>query len=222
MMPKLIALARRRTFGSMPFDRHAEHLRRGHGVDVEAFVEGLHELRDVGHVREHAQLDLAVVGGDELVALLGDEGAADAAAFLGADRDVLQVRLGRGEPAGGGRGERVVGVHPPRLRMDVAGERVGVGGFQLCQLPPVDDSCARSARPPAPRSSSTFTSVDHCPVLVFLPPGEPHLAVEDVAELFGGADVEFLARRARRSPLRPPPPSAQSFRRGARGSAGRP
>ncbi len=74
-------------------DRHAEHFRRGHGVDVEPVGEGLDELRDVGDVREHAQLDLAVVGGDELAALLGDEGAADGAALLGAHRDVLQVGL---------------------------------------------------------------------------------------------------------------------------------
>ena len=33
--------------------------------------------RVLGDVREQPQLDLAVVGGDELVARLGDEGAAD-------------------------------------------------------------------------------------------------------------------------------------------------
>ena len=121
------------------FDRHAEHLGRGHRVDVEPVLERFHELRDVGHVREHAELDLAVVGGDELVPLVGDEGAADRAAFLGADRDVLQVRLGGGEPAGRGRGERVVGVDAAGLRVDVAGDRVGVGGLQLRELPPVDD-----------------------------------------------------------------------------------
>ena len=44
-------------------------------------------------VRQHAQLDLRVVGRDQHVAGLGDERAADLAAELGADRDVLQVRI---------------------------------------------------------------------------------------------------------------------------------
>ena len=48
---------------------------------------------------QHAQLDLAVVGGDELVPAFGDEGRADLAALLGADRNVLQVGIGRGEAA---------------------------------------------------------------------------------------------------------------------------
>ena len=78
--------------------------RRRHGVDVEAVGEGLPQLRDVGDMGEHAQLDLAVVGRDQLVPGVGDEGGADLAALLGADRDVLQVRLGRGQPPGRGRG----------------------------------------------------------------------------------------------------------------------
>jgi hypothetical protein len=42
-------------------------------------------------VRHDAQLDLGVVGGDDAVAGPGDEGLADLAPLLGADRDVLQV-----------------------------------------------------------------------------------------------------------------------------------
>ena len=91
--------------------RHAEHLRRGHGVDVEAVAEGLLQRLDVGDLGEQPQLDLRIVGGDELVARRRDEGAADLAAFLGADRDVLQVRLGGREPAGRRRGQRVARVH---------------------------------------------------------------------------------------------------------------
>jgi hypothetical protein len=76
-------------------------------VNVEPVAEGLLQLRiDVGDMGEHAQLDLAVVGRDQLVALLGDEGLADLAAFLGADRDVLQVRVGGGQPPGRGRRQR--------------------------------------------------------------------------------------------------------------------
>jgi hypothetical protein len=110
-MPKLIALARRAS-RRHALDRHAEHLRRGHGVDVEAFGEGLLQLRDVADVGQQAQLDLAVVGADQHFARLGDEGLADLAAFLGADRDVLQVGIGGGQPPGRRRRQRVGGVHP--------------------------------------------------------------------------------------------------------------
>ena len=54
MMPKLIALARRRTCGSMPGHGKVEHFARRHGVNVEALGEGLAQLRNVGHVGEHA------------------------------------------------------------------------------------------------------------------------------------------------------------------------
>jgi hypothetical protein len=41
MMPKLIALALRRTIGSMPSTGTPKTWRSGHGVDVLALVEGL-------------------------------------------------------------------------------------------------------------------------------------------------------------------------------------
>ena len=88
---------------------------------------------------EHAKLDLAVVGGDQPLALVGDEGLADGAAFARAHRDVLQIRLERRQPAGGGGGERVGGVHAARLGMDVGGQRVGIGALQLGEQAPVEN-----------------------------------------------------------------------------------
>ena len=76
-------------------------------MNVEPIGKCLLELRNIGDVSEHAQLDLRIVGRDQLVALFGDEGGADFAAFLGADRDVLQVGIGRGEPARRGRSQRI-------------------------------------------------------------------------------------------------------------------
>ena len=69
----------------------------------------------LGQVREHAELDLRVVGRDQHVAGVGDERAADLAAELGADRDVLQVRIAAAQAAGGG--DRLVeaGVHAAGL-----------------------------------------------------------------------------------------------------------
>ena len=52
-------------------------------------------------VRQDAQLDLAVVRAEQQVARLGHEGLADAPALRGADRDVLQVRVGDAEAPGG-------------------------------------------------------------------------------------------------------------------------
>jgi hypothetical protein len=50
-------------------DRHVEHLRCGHGVNVQTIRESLLELRNVGDMGQHAQLDLAVVCRHQLVAL---------------------------------------------------------------------------------------------------------------------------------------------------------
>ena len=101
MMPKLIALALRRTIGSMPSTGTPKTW-----LAVMAWMslpswKACFEGLDVGDVGEQAQLDLRVVDGEQLVALLGHEGAADLAALLGAHRDVLQIGIGRGEPAGG-------------------------------------------------------------------------------------------------------------------------
>ena len=108
-------------------------------MNVEALAERLLQRLDAGDLGEEPQLDLRIVGGDELHPRRGDEGAADLAAVLGADRDVLQVRIGRRQPPGRGRGERVVGVHAVRRRIDEARQRVGIGRFQLRHLPPVEN-----------------------------------------------------------------------------------
>ena len=106
MIPKLTIFATLRSSfvsvaGSLPSTSAA--VRR---VDVLAARERLAQLRLAGDVREDPQLDLRVVGREQPVALLGDEGRADLAPELGADRDRLQVRVRRREPAG--RGDRLV------------------------------------------------------------------------------------------------------------------
>jgi hypothetical protein len=72
-------------------------------VQVLAGREGLLEPGVVGQVGHDPHLDLAVVGGHQaLEARPGDEALADLAALLGADRDVLQVRVVAGQPPGRG------------------------------------------------------------------------------------------------------------------------
>ena len=67
---------------------------------------------------------------------------ADLAAFLGADRDVLQVGVGRGQPAGRGRRHREGGVHAAGARVDLRLQRVGIGASSA--------SRAGASRAPAP------------------------------------------------------------------------
>ena len=65
-------------------------------VEVLAGAERLDQALVAGQVRHDPHLDLAVVGRHQrLVPLADDEDLADAAALLGADRHVLQVRVGR-------------------------------------------------------------------------------------------------------------------------------
>ena len=118
---------------------------------------------------------------------------ADLAALLGADRDVLQVGIGGGEPAGGGGGQREGGVHPAGLRIDVAGQRIGVGALQLGELAPVEDH-------PRQRVALLGQILQHATrrwtrrrSWSCLPPGKPHLAEQDVADLLGAAEIERLA-----------------------------
>ena len=71
--------------------------------------EGLDEPLVAGQVRHDPHLDLAVVRAHQALERPGgvgadDEAAADPAALLGADRDVLQVGVGRAEPPGRGDG----------------------------------------------------------------------------------------------------------------------
>ena len=58
-------------FGAAPhfrrhaLDRHAEHFRCRHGVNVEPFLERILQRLDVGDMGEDAQLDLRIVGADQ-------------------------------------------------------------------------------------------------------------------------------------------------------------
>ncbi len=88
-------------------------------MDVLARCEGVDQRLVAREMRQHAQLDLRVVGRHQPVARRGDEGGADAAPFLAADGDVLQVRIGAREAAGRGRG------------IDQRRERVDVGRLEL-------------------------------------------------------------------------------------------
>ena len=52
----------------------------------------------------------------------------------------MQVGIGRGEAAGVGAGLHIGGMDAARFGVDVVLKRVGVGRFELGQLPPVEDA----------------------------------------------------------------------------------
>ena len=144
---------------------------------------------------EQTQFDLRVVGADQNVARLGDEGVADAAAFLGQDRDVLQVRIVRRQPPGGGDRLREAGMHAAGVGIDLLDQRVGIGGFQLLQLP-----ASRGSSPavptPGPPATATAEIMPQAPVFIRLPPGRPIQFDGAASPQLLGPDVEFETREA--------------------------
>ncbi|MBA7476206.1 hypothetical protein ES707_11588 [subsurface metagenome] len=161
-------------------------------MNVEAVLESLPELRDVGDLGQQAQFDLRIVGRHQLVAGRGDEGAANLAAVFGAHGDVLQVRLVRRQPARGGRRQRVGRVHAMGLRMHVIRQRIGIGRFQLGNLPPFQNLLREVV-------ALLGEVIEHlcrgrpCAGLGLGAAGKSHLAEDDVAELLRAADIDRLA-----------------------------
>src|SRR3954453_3179375 len=82
---------------------------------------------------DHPQLDLVVVGDQELPAGGGDEGATEATAFLAADRDVVEVGVLRAQPAGTRHGLVEAGVDTVVVG-DEDEEALAVGRAKLLDL----------------------------------------------------------------------------------------
>ncbi len=176
-----------------------EHLGGGEGVDVDPVLEGAAQFGDVGDMGKDAQFDLGIVEADEEAAFRGHESLTDAAAFLGADGDVLQVRVGRGEAPGVGPGDRVGGVDAARIGVDRLLQGVGVGRFELGDLAPVEDPRRqfRPLRVAVFQRGDVFQDVGAGaigPGLALLAAGNLQAVEEDLAQLLGGAHVELLAR----------------------------
>ena len=102
-------------------------------MHIVAVVVGLHQHLFTGEVGEDAQFDLGVVGTEQQPALLGQEGFADPAGELCADRDVLQVGIAAAQPAGGGDGLVEIGVHPAGFRLHQGRQGLHIGAEQLAE-----------------------------------------------------------------------------------------
>ena len=100
-------------------------------MDILPLREGRDEQRVGREVGHDAELDLGIVARDQPVTRRGDEGPADAAALLGPDRDVLEVRVRGGQAPGGRHGLVIARVHAPGAGIDLLRELLGVGRSEL-------------------------------------------------------------------------------------------
>jgi hypothetical protein len=177
-------------------ERHAEHLGRGLGVDVDPVAEGPGQDRVARQVGQDPHLDLRVVGGDQQLARPGHEAAADGASQLGPDRDVLQVGVLRRDAPGRGRDLVERGVQAAGAGVDQRRQRVEVGALELDQLAVVEDQADGRV---GVDEALEHLGVDRLPGLGLLHPvrGQAELVEQDVAELLGRAEVEALADEAR-------------------------
>ena len=110
---------------------------------------------------------------------------------LGADRDVLQIRLGRRQPAGGGGRERVARMHALRFRIDIGRQRVGIGRAQFRHLPPVENRLRQLVA----LFGQVFERLGAGRPLPGLGLGaarQPHRSEQHVAELLRRAGIERL------------------------------
>ncbi|MNT31177.1 hypothetical protein D3C71_1622760 [compost metagenome] len=84
----------------------------------------------MGH---NAQFDLRIVGRNDAVTLRSNKGLADPAPFVVTHRDILQVRIARGETSSSRHRLMIRGMHPATDRIDHQRQLVGVGRLQLRQ-----------------------------------------------------------------------------------------
>ena len=171
----------------------AEDFQRRPLVEVGPVPERVHQHRIVGEVRQHAELDLRVVGRDEDAAGFGNDRAPDLAPKFGAHRDVLQVRVAAAQPAGGGHRLVEAGVQSSCFRIDQQRQRIDVRALQLHQLTPLQDEARQVVR-----GGELFEHVGGGGGglrLGVAPQGRQlQLVEEDARQLLRRGDVERLSR----------------------------
>src|SRR5438046_6393260 len=85
-------------------------------------------------MRQKSQLDLRIVGGEQLRAFLRDEQAANAATQLTSDWNVLQVRIVRRKPARRSRRLIECGVQAASARIQERRQCIDIRAFELRDL----------------------------------------------------------------------------------------
>ena len=142
------------------------------------------------HVGEDPQLDLAVVRGDQRgVRRPGHERVPDPAAERRPDRDVLEVRVGRGQAPGGRHGLVEQRVEPP-VGPDQVRQRLHVRRAQLRVGPPVQhqlDDRVDAAQLLEDRRVRRVAGLGLAAL------GQAQLHEQQLAQLLGAADGELVA-----------------------------
>ena len=69
-------------------------------MDILPLTKGLLQTINARDMRQNAQFDLAVIQAHQNLALFGNKGFANASTILTAHRDILQIRVGRGQTTG--------------------------------------------------------------------------------------------------------------------------
>ena len=120
----------------------------------------------------------------------GDERRADFAAFLGADRDVLQVRVAGAKPAGGGDDLVERAVDAARFGVDHRRQGIDVRVLELRVLAVLDDFLRQRVR-----IGQLFEHVGirARPGFGFLDDRQAQLLEQHLRKLLGGGDVERMA-----------------------------
>ena len=168
---------------------YAEYLSSRGGVDVLAGAERLLHGFVIGNVGKHPQLNLAIVRIHQHTAPPGDKHLPDFRTQVGAYRDVLQVRLGGGQPPGGG-DEILEGGVDSAVGADFFHQSISIGGFQLGEHPVV-----RNGRDDGMGVFQLFQHIRIGGVAGFglLHRGQRQLFKQHLAQLLGGIDVEATA-----------------------------
>ena len=174
------------------FRENAEHLAGGPGMDVLVAGKGITKDPVFRQVGKDPELDLRIVRRQQQAPLFRNEGVSNLAPLLAPDRDVLKVRIGRGEPAGVGHRLVVGGVDPAGSPLHELRQGIGIGRFQLVEAPVLEDQpddLMFVGQPFEDRDIGGKT----CLSLGLLAGRKPHPYEQGLAELFGGVDVELAA-----------------------------
>ncbi len=121
------------------FQRDVINRGGGGGMNILPLAERFQHGFILRNMRHDAQFNLRIVNRDQPGARRGDKALTHASAKLRPRGDVLQVRILRGNPPGGGARLIERGVNSTGSRVDLQGESVHVSGFQFGQLAKFQD-----------------------------------------------------------------------------------
>ncbi len=159
-------------------------------MNILALGKGILQRIDIGHMCSQPQLNLRIVGGEQHIAILRHKGLADLPPDFGTDRDILQVRIGGGQPSGLRADKAVAGVHAARARVDRFLQSVRVSALELGQLAIfqhlVGNRCAITREPFQHALIGRILAA-----LALLAALVTERVEQHFAELFGAADGEF-------------------------------